>query len=466
MEPDGPNRYRIHRDGRMNVDVRVYANEPIKRQLEQQSLDQLSNAASLDGVRYVAGMPDLHVGYGLPVGGVMGMDPEEGLISAGAVGMDINCGVRLMRSPLNVDDLDRRDVGALMNRILDRVPVGVGKDSPHMSTLRNHLDDVLVDGVAALIPLGFAKKRDLETIQDGGRFPGARPDTIGPKARDRTDQLGTLGGGNHFIEIEAVNQVYDPERAAAFGLQEGDVCVMIHTGSRGFGHQNCVDYSDRMKQRADELGVTLPDRGLAAAPVDSDLGRDYLGAMACGANMAYANRQMIGHEVREAFREVLSSEEDRPETVYDITHNLARFESFNGDRMLMHRKGAIRALPAGHPENPDRYRDTGHPVLIPGNMKVGSYVLTAGEAVDETHHSVNHGAGRVMSRTQAKETFSARDLKDELGAIQLGGSSANRVRDEAPGAYKNVDEVIRTLESIDVIRTTAHLRPLAVIKGD
>lgn len=462
------NHFVINQSGPMNTDAHLYLTEQLLDDVEDDSLKQLMNATMLKGARYVAGMPDIHVGYGVPVGCVMGMDAEEGLVSAGAVGMDINCGMRLMVSDIPADSLGPDELKSLGRAILRRVPVGVGKSSPHQEELQHHTNDVLRDGVEVLVDLGYAHESDLNFIQDGGCYPGAELSAVTDQSWDRLGQLGTLGGGNHFMEIVEVGDVYQPEVAQSFGIEPGNLGVMIHTGSRGFGHQTCVDYSDRMKRAADRFGLDFPDGNLASAPIHSDLGQDYLSAMACAANVAYANRQVIGHDVRQAFEEQFSSDkiDSSLRLVYDITHNLARPETINDQELLVHRKGAIRALPGGHPENPAPYEDTGHPILIPGNMATGSYVLTAGPRAKETWYSVNHGAGRTMSRNQAKDTISERDMMEALGQTQLLGAARSKIRDEAPQAYKNVADIINVLTEIDIARKVCHLEPKVVIKGD
>lgn len=468
IEKIDTNHFVIRQSGPMNTDAHLYLSPDLLDDVEDQSLTQLVNATTLDGVRYVGGMPDVHVGYGVPVGCVMGMDAEEGLVSAGAVGMDINCGMRLMMSDIPARQLGADELKSLGRSIVRRVPVGVGKSSPHRDELKYHTNDILRDGVEPLVELGYALESDLNFIQDGGNYPGSDLSAITDKAWDRLGQLSTLGGGNHFMEIVEVDEVYQPDVARSFGIEEGNLGVMIHTGSRGFGHQTCVDYSDKMKREADRFGLEFPNGELASAPIHSDLGQDYLGAMACAANIAYANRQMIGYDVREAFREQFEGGSIDPalRLVYDITHNLARREVVRDQELLVHRKGAIRALPGGHPDNPPVYKDTGHPVLIPGNMATGSYVLTAGNRAEETCYSVNHGAGRTMSRTAAKEQISEKDMMDALGDTQLLGASRKKIRDEAPQAYKNIADVIDVLTDIDIARKVAHLHPRVVIKGD
>lgn len=462
------NHYRIEQQDQMNTEVNLYISPKLLDAVEDESLDQLTNSASLPGVRYVGGMPDIHVGYGVPVGGVMGMDPDEGLISAGAVGMDINCGMRLMMSDIPAEELDRDQLKNLGRAILRRVPVGVGKAGPHQNELSDYTSDILEQGVSALVDPGFAREYDLDFIQDRGTYPGADTSAIPDQAWDRLGQLGTLGGGNHFIEIVEVDEVRDPEKAKTFAIENGNLGFMIHTGSRGFGHQICVDYSRRMKNEAQRHGLKFPDKELASAPINSELGQNYRKAMACAANVAYANRQVIVHNIRGAFQEIFKREsrDSGLRLVYDISHNLARSEEIDGKKLLVHRKGAIRALPAGHSDNPSPYQKTGHPVLIPGNMATGSYVLTAGNRADETWYSVNHGAGRTMSRTRAKNQINTHEMMNALGKTQLLGASRKKIRDEAPQAYKNIVDVIDVFTKINVTQKICHLRPLVTIKGD
>jgi len=438
------------------------------RDSQDRSIEQLLDAASLPGVVFVAGMPDVHEGYGVPVGCVMAMDAEEGLVSAGAVGMDINCGVRLLASDIPLSGLDRDDLKRLGRMILKRIPVGIGTAGPHREALRPHLDDILLRGVEALVDAGYAREEDLDVIQDDGRYPGARLDPVPGRARERLGQLSTLGGGNHFLELVEVDRIHDPAAAGAYGLRENTLGFLIHTGSRGFGHQVCVDYTERMLDAADGFGLSFPSRELASAPIDSEVGRDYLGAMACAANIAYANRQMITYDVREVFHAFFGdrSEPTKLSTVYDITHNLARFENVGGRDVLVHRKGAVRALGADHPDTPGAYRGVGHPVLVPGNMAIGSYVLKAGPEVERSYGSINHGAGRRMSRSAAKETISEEMMMEALGEVQLLGAARASIRDEAPQAYKDVHEVVDVLVGAGIAETVAHLQPLVVIKGD
>ncbi len=465
----GTNRYRVTGVGKTRVEPLMFLDDALLEQIKQdRSIPQLIDAASMPGVVFVCGMPDMHQGYGVPVGCVMAMDAEVGLVSAGAVGMDINCGVRLLSTNIPAEALSREEQKQLGREVLRRVPVGIGTSSQHKKELESIQEDILLHGVKALVEQGFAREEDLDLIQDRGNYPNARLEPIPSRARERLGQLSTLGGGNHFLELVRVGRVTDPERAEVFGLREDYLGFLIHTGSRGFGHQICVDYSERMNDCADEFGLEFPSKELAAAPIDSKLGQDYLGAMACAANIAYANRQMITYDVRKAFEAFFSNRTEDPDVsiVYDITHNLARFEEIEGSEVLVHRKGAIRSLPAGHPGNPPVYADTGHPLMVPGSMGFGSWVLVAGENVPESYFSINHGAGRRMSRTRAKEQISEEMMLEQLGDAQLLGASRAKIRDEAPGAYKDLENVVDVLTEIDVAQRVAHLEPLVVIKGD
>ncbi len=470
LEKYGPNCYRIKRSGIMQADVLVYLSDALYQQFEEeQSLQQLIDASTLPGViSPVIGMPDIHTGFGLPIGGVMAMDAREGLISAGAVGMDINCGVRLLQTNINAGELTPTLLQKLIRTIEDRVPSGIGHKSRHAKVIKDNFNDILIKGVPWLINLGVGRTQDLEAIEDGGCLLGAEPKSLSDKAVNRGLQLSTIGGGNHFIEIGLLEKI-DEERAAfAFGLREGCITVLIHTGSRGFGHQICTDYSKEMKKAASKYKLQLPSAGLAAVPINSAEGKRYLGAMTCAINFAYANRQWIADDVRKAFSTVLGGKDEDYglDLIYDIAHNTARFETIKGRTMLIHRKGATRALPAGHSDNPLKFRETGHPILIPGSMGSASYIIKAEPGVEEVYHSVNHGAGRVLSRTAARKEISVDELKARLGKIIVSGRNYRAYLDEAPQAYKDINQVVGTFTDIGLTKSVARLRPLAVIKGE
>ena len=469
LQPAGKNRYRIPRQGAMRVDAVVYLNEKLYRSFDEPTaLQQLMDAACLPGVVHqVVGMPDIHQGFGLPIGGVVATDARSGVVSAGAVGYDINCGVRLLRTDLHRSELGPEVLRRLMRAIEDRIPAGVGKHSRHRE-LMGRMPEILVGGAARLVELGYGVPEDVDATEEYGRVPGADPSRVSRQALERADQLATVGGGNHFIEIGYVEQVLDPQTARAFGLEPEAVTVLIHSGSRGFGHQVCSDYAAAMAQAAQRHGIQLPSRGLAAAPIDSPLGRDYLAAMACAINFAFANRQLMTHDLRQAFQEVLGRPWQRLglQVVYDVAHNIAKFEEHFGRRLLVHRKGATRALPAGHPVNPQRYRALGHPVLIPGSMGTASYVAVGQPGIEETFTSANHGAGRVLSRSEARRRISRARFEESLGQVLYNVDDYRAIVDEAPDAYKDIDAVVDTLAEIGLTRKVARLRPLAVIKGE
>ncbi len=470
MEHLGGNCYRISRQGNMRADVLVYLNPELYNSFgEDQSIEQLIDAASLEGViSPVIGMPDLHSGFGLPIGGVMAMDAEVGLISAGAVGMDINCGVRLLRTNLDAAGIDQAVLRQLMDAIARRVPSGIGQKSRHSSLIGRHFNSLLEDGAPFLIELGFGRQEDTQYIEDRGCLKGADVGAVSKKAVDRGLQLSTIGGGNHFIELGILDKIFEPAAAAAYGLEEGTLTVLIHTGSRGFGHQICTDYSKAMKKAAKKYNIEMPSAGLAAVPIRSKEGEAYYAAMACAVNFAFCNRQWITDDVRKAFGEVLGGSDLNYGLglVYDVAHNTAQFEKIGGKNMLIHRKGAIRALPPGHHLNPQPYRSIGHPVLIPGSMGSASYVVKAEPGVEKLYNSVNHGAGRVLSRTAAKREVSVNQLKERMAGIIVSGKNYRAYLDEAPQAYKSIDLVVETLTEIGISSKVARLKPLAVIKGE
>ncbi len=464
----GPNRYLLPKTGAMQVDALVFLNESLYalHQNGGEELQQLCDAATLPGVfGPVLGMPDIHAGFGLPIGGVLATKAEDGVVSAGAVGMDINCGVRLLSTNISVATLDKPIIRAMMEAVEARVPTGVGRKSRHSKLCFEALTDVLVRGAAVLVERGYGRNSDLECIEEGGRLAGAEVAAVSPRAMQRAAQLSTLGGGNHFLEFGVVDQVEDAAAAAVFGLQKGLLTVMIHTGSRGLGHQICIDYTEIMAKGARHYGISLPTKGLAACPIDSKEGRNYLAAMACAVNFAFANRQLITHDVREALSDIFGAVAV-VNVVYDVAHNIAKFEEHFSQSLLVHRKGATRALPPFHPQNPNRYKATGHPAIIPGNMNSPSYIITGTDAVRETFCSVNHGAGRLMSRSQARKNITAETFLSSVGEVMLNTRNVRQLFDEAPLAYKNIDDVVSTLNEIGLTKIVARLKPLAVIKGE
>ena len=463
------NRYRLAQQGAMQVEVMIYLDEVLRNEaLDEASVQQLYEAACLPGLyRAVLGMPDIHSGYGLPIGGVMAADASFGIISAGAVGMDINCGVRLLKTNLSAKDATKRRLERLIAAITRRIPTGIGTATPERLWRGALLEKVFTEGSRAPIEQGYGRPEDGERTEEYGALSFADPAALSKRMRQRSVQLGTLGGGNHFLEAQRVEEVLDGELAAKLGLYEDQLVFMIHTGSRGFGHQVCTEYSARMAKEAPKHGITLPNKGLAALPIDSPGGQAYLAAMGCAVNYAFANRQIITHLVRESFAEVFACGDQELDlsVVYDVAHNIAKFEEHEGRKLLIHRKGATRALPPGHHQNPEVYRETGHPALLPGSMGTASYVVVGREAVKETFCSVNHGAGRLMSRGEARRSISERAFKESMGDILTNVVDGRRIIDEAPGAYKDIDRVVDVLSDIDMIKKVAKVVPLAVIKG-
>ncbi len=438
------------------------------------SLMQLANVATLPGIeRNALAMPDIHFGYGFPVGGVAAFDLVEGVVSPGGIGYDINCGVRLLRTGLTIDDVRPR-LAALVDRLYREVPSGVGSKGGRTLNA-GEIDEVLAGGAAWAVEHGLGRPDDLVYQEEGGCLPGALPAEVGESAHRRgLRQLGTLGSGNHFLEVQAVDELFYPEFAAALGLERGRVVVMLHTGSRGLGHQVATDFIQRMDQRLASEGVQLVDRQLSCAPVSSDDGARYLGAMAAAANFAWANRQAITAGVRRSFSAVFgeAAGDAGVEVVYDIAHNMAKVEEHRTDgtskKVLVHRKGATRAFPAGRDEVPAAYRPYGQPVLIPGDMGTASYVLAGlPTSMERSFGSSCHGAGRRLSRHAAVRTFRYEEVTKALAGRGILVRSASRegVTEEAPGAYKDVEEVVRVAEGAGLTRRVARLVPLGVVKG-
>ncbi len=470
----GEYKYRIPREGKMEVDAAFYASEKILEDLRAEnyaSLKQLQNIATLPGIVEPAlTMPDIHWGYGFPIGGVGAFDPEEGgVVSPGGVGFDINCGVRLLTSEIEREELERRK-SRLADALYEAVPSGVGKGRKDFRLSRKELTEVLVEGPALLVGRGFGEAEDLGHIESGGKLAGADPGAVSERAYERgIPQLGTLGSGNHFLEVQYVDEIYDEETAEAFGLQERLVTVLIHSGSRGLGHQVCTDYVERFLEAAPRYGIELVDRQLAAAPIESPEGEEYLKAMSAAANFAFANRQLITHFTRRAFVSAgFDSEEHHLNVLYDLAHNNAKFEEHAGKRVLVHRKGATRAFGPGDEELPEEYRSVGQPVLVPGDMGRYSFVLAGTEgAMHETFGSSAHGAGRKMSRKKAKKAAKGRNLMGEMEdkGILVRAAGRATVDEEISEAYKDAADVIEATHGAGIGRKVARLRPLIVIKG-
>ena len=474
MEEIDAYRYRIRRDeaAGMRTDVVVYASAALMKQIRQdQSLIQAMNVATLPGiVGPCLAMPDIHQGYGFPIGGVAALDADHGVVSPGGVGFDINCGVRLARSNLGEGDVRPR-LKELIDQIFRDVPCGAGS-SGRINLKRGELDEVLRQGARWMVDHGYGDHRDAEFAEAGGALEDAEPGQVSERAKERgSPQLGTLGSGNHFLEVQWVEAVHDAAAARAMGLEEGQVVVLIHSGSRGLGHQVCTDYVALMNQVMAKYKITLPDRQLACAPARSTEGQAYLEAMAAAANFAWANRQGILHFLRGAFRRVMGGEA-RLELIYDVCHNVAKRETYEVEgqkrKVLVHRKGATRAFPPGHREMPAEYRAIGQPVFIPGSMGTASWVLAGRQgAIEETYGSVCHGAGRLMSRTAVRKGKDARQEQRKLEAegILVRSETRDGILEELPEAYKNVDEVIEVVHGAGLARKVARLRPMAVIKG-
>ncbi len=475
VEKAGDYRWIIPRTGEMRVPAVIYASEKLlEKAISDNAPSQLINVASLRGIiKYSLAMPDVHWGYGAPIGGVGAFDPESGVISPGFVGYDINCGVRLLRSDLTIPDLEA-NLELLINSLFNNIPSGVGSAGV-LKLKKKELEKVLKDGSSWAVNNGFGSENDIENTEENGCMKDADPDALGNRAYERgIPQLGTLGSGNHFLEIQRVVDIYDEETARDFGIFKGQVTVMLHSGSRGLGYQVCDDYLDRFGKTSQKYGIRLPDRQLACAPVSSPEGKRYFRAMCAAANYAFANRQIITHLVRETFESVLKTPREKLKlsTVYDVAHNICKIETHNVDGMMkklyVHRKGATRAFPKGHPDLPARYKTTGQPVIIPGTMGTASYILIGTEkAMEETWGSTCHGAGRVMSRHQAIKESSGRSIATELErrGILVRGVSRKGLAEEMPEAYKDVDEVIRTVEGAGISKKVAKMEPLAVMKG-
>jgi tRNA-splicing ligase RtcB len=454
----------------MRVPARVFADaELLDAIADDRSLEQLENVATLPGIVGAAlAMPDIHQGYGFPVGAVAAMDASEGVVSPGGVGYDINCGVRLLALPIAADELDGRKE-ALVHELSRAVPAGAGKEAGQ-GLRSGELDRVLAEGPAALVARGIGTEADVELTESRGRLPGADPAAVSERARQRGGgQLGTVGSGNHFLELQRVEHVFDERTAGAYGLRESQATVLIHSGSRGFGHQVCTDYVRRMDAAQARYGIELPDRQLACAPLDSPEGRAYLAAMAAAANFAWANRHAIAHSIRRAVARVLGDDVAAgAQQVYDVAHNVAKLEVYEERELCVHRKGATRAFPAGSPDVPAAHREVGQAVFIPGSMGTASYVL-AGEpgSVERSFGTTCHGAGRRLSRTAAKKQVSGNELRRQLEAqgITVRTPSPKGLAEEAPFAYKDVERVVDVVERAGLARRVAKLRPIGVVKG-
>jgi tRNA-splicing ligase RtcB len=467
FERVSPYAWRIPMQGAMRVPALIYGSKDLVAAMDEKVYEQLANVAALPGIVDAAyAMPDAHWGYGFPIGGVAAFDPDHGgVVSAGGVGFDISCGVRCLHTGLT-----RKDVSLMQRELaheLSRsIPAGLGSTGT-IRLSEAGMDAMLAGGARWAVERGWGEKADLERVEEGGQMKHARPSMVSAQAKRRQrDEMGTLGSGNHYLEVQEIAEVFDASAAAAYGLEQGDIVVMIHCGSRGLGHQIGTEYLKQMALSAAHYGIALPDRELACAPVNSEVGQDYLGAMRAAINCALANRQILTHLVREVFREMLPSA--HMPLLYDVSHNTCKVEEHRGRKLYVHRKGATRAFGPGHPELPPALREAGQPVLIGGSMGTGSYVL-AGTGASEAlaFSSACHGAGRAMSRHQALRHYQGRKVVDDLAArgIIVKSPSMRGVAEEAPEAYKDVTAVVDAADAAGLARKVARSVPLICIKG-
>jgi tRNA-splicing ligase RtcB len=464
------NMWEIPQSGAMNVPGRIFANQKLLSKIKSdRSLEQVKNMACLPGIlKYAIGLPDIHQGYGFSIGGVAAFDKEEGLISPGGVGYDINCGVRFLKTNLFYDDLTELDIKRLVDALFEKIPAGVGKGRANINN--QQLNEILELGSKWALENDFAEKLDLQHTEDLGQLDGD-PGKVSNKAKMRgRPQLGSLGSGNHFLELQKVDTIYDEDIAKTFGLKLGQIVIMIHCGSRGLGHQVASDYLRQINKEYKTLIEQLPDRQLSYAPISSKSARDYIDGMKAAANFAFANRQLITYNTRETIQELFS--DVIIDQLYDVCHNIAKFEkhSIDGEmrEVIVHRKGATRSIPAGHPLVPQAYQSVGQPVIIPGSMGTASYILVgAPAALDLTFGSTAHGAGRVMSRTKALKSFTSGAINSQLKEkkIYVRSHSSKGIVEEAPQVYKNVDDVIDVSHNVGIGQKVARMIPFGVIKG-
>ena len=473
----GENQYQIDADSNlgMKVPVRIYANETLlQKMLSDRTIMQARNVASIPGiVSHSVVLPDGHEGYGFPVGGVAAMDAEEGMISPGGVGYDINCGVRLLRSNLTEQTV-RSKLKDLVNDLFSSIPSGVGSKGAVRLT-NSELDEVLVNGVNWAIEHGYGSSNDSDVCEENGKIANADPNKVSDKARKRgAPQFGSLGSGNHFLEIQKVAEIHDEEAANRMGIKEGTITVLIHCGSRGFGHQVCSDYLRVAEQAMEKYNIHLPDRELACVPNNSEEGDSYRKAMFAALNFAWSNRQMITHWTRKSFERVFDQTESDLDMklVYDVAHNIAKVEKHNVDgeerKLVVHRKGATRAFPSNRSEIPSKYRDLGQPVLVPGSMGTSSWILLGkSNSMDLSFGSTAHGAGRTMSRSKARRNFTEDNVKKSLNdkGIFIKALTRDGVVEETPEAYKDVDSVVNVSHNLGIATKVAKLVPIGVIKG-
>ena len=468
------NEWEIPKSGKMNVPVRIFASEKLLEQIKKDdSLKQGMNVASLPNIqKFSYMMPDAHQGYGMSVGGVAAFPVEKGIISPGMTGFDINCGIRLLATPVSKTDVEPK-IKELLEELFKNVPSGVGSDSD-IRLKREELDAVLKKGCRWALENGYATEEDLDVTESSGSLEMADPNAVSNNAKDRgKNQLGTLGAGNHFLEIQYVDEIYDKKAAEIMGITEKEqICVMIHCGSRGLGHQVCSDYLRKFEDAFPEIANALPDRDLIYAPADTKLAKEYFGAMCAAANFAWTNRQLIAHGVRKAFKTTFNISPKHIEQVYDVAHNIIKKESYKIDgkmkELYIHRKGATRAFGPENPEIPKKYQKIGQPILIPGSMGTASFVLVGtATAAEKSFASTAHGAGRVMSRHEANKQYTGEGTKKELEQknIFVKAASWKGISEEAPGAYKDIDEVVKVSHNAGIGNLVVRLKPMGVVKG-
>ncbi len=470
--------YELPREGQMLVPARIYGNQEVIAPLmhgeseEWSSLKQLYNVACLPGIqKYSLAMPDVHPGYGFPIGGIGAFDTETGVINVAGVGFDVNCGVRTLKTTLSRDDIEK-DKLKLADALFRIIPAGLGSTG-ELKLTKDQIDEVLVKGAEFCVENGYGFKDDLEFIEENGRIKNAEPSNVSDTAKHRQfKQVGTLGSGNHYLEVQYVDEIYDEKAAKTFGLKQNQVLVSIHCGSRALGHQIGTDYLKILEEASRKYKIPINDKELVSAPFSSPEGQRYYTAMNCGINCAFANRQALAHLTRTAFNQVLGTGEKEIKTLYEVGHNTAKVEKHMVDgkekSLIVHRKGATRAFGPGRKEVPDAYSAIGQPVIVGGTMGTASFILHGtARGMDETFGSACHGAGRIMSRNQAKRNFWGDSLVKELGqkGMIIKGHSKAGIAEEAPGAYKDVEEIINIMHNADIARKVVRLRPLISIKG-
>lgn len=455
----------------MRVPARIYASEKIWKQIESVALEQIVNTTTLPGiVKYAIAMPDIHSGYGPPIGGVGAMKLPEGVISPGFVGYDENCGIRLLKSEYTEKEI-KPNLEKIAAEIQKEVPSGLGRGRGIKLSI-SQIEKILEGGVPKLVESGYGEKEDVENCEEKGKMPQADASCVSEHAKNRgRDQVGTLGSGNHFCEIQKVDEIFDEETAKIFGLFKNQVVVMIHTGSRGLGHQNCTDYLKIVMRALPKYNIKLPDRELACVPFNSPEGQRFFKAMSAVCNYAWSNRHMIAFYIRGAWKKILGGK-TKLNLLYDVAHNIAKIEEYKVDgenlKLIVHRKGATRAFPPGHSEIPEKYKEVGQPVLIPGSMGTASYVLVGTEKSKEAWYTVCHGAGRTMSRHAAMRAISGQEVVKNLESkgIIIKCRSPRGIAEEAPLAYKDIDQVVEVVHNAGLSKKVAKLVPLAVIKGE